>query len=185
MADRGADLYETPPQAIHALLKVENLPDVIWEPACGPGSIVRALRDTGRKVIATDLCDWSCPDSLAGADFLRQTQVPPGTQMILTNPPYSLAAEFVRHALRLCPSVVMLMRLGFLESVGRSDILDGGQLARIWVFSNRLPLMHRHGWVGPKASSAMCFAWISWDRNHTGPAIFQRIRWEALTASQI
>jgi len=179
--DRGKDLYQTPPQAIHALLTVEDLPQTIWEPACGPGSIVMALRATGRTVIATDIDDWGCENSLAGADFLRQTQAPAGTEMILTNPPYFLAADFVRHALRLCPRVIMLMRLGFLESMGRTDILDGGRLARVYIFANRLPLMHRYGWEGPKASSAMCFAWLVWSRDHEGPATLQRIKWEALT----
>ena len=52
------------------------------------------------------------------------------------------------------PRVVMLLRLAFLESKRRSGILDGGQLARVHVFRNRLPMMHRAGWAGPKASSA-------------------------------
>jgi hypothetical protein len=34
---RKDDLYETPPEAVAALLRAENLPEVIWEPACGPG----------------------------------------------------------------------------------------------------------------------------------------------------
>ena len=46
VSERGNDLYETPPVAVHALLRVEALPRsaVIWEPACGPGSIVTVLR---------------------------------------------------------------------------------------------------------------------------------------------
>ena len=43
-AARGDDLYETPSEAVLALLEVEDLPDSIWEPACGPGAIVRVLR---------------------------------------------------------------------------------------------------------------------------------------------
>jgi len=183
-AERGADLYETPPQAVHALLKVETLPHTIWEPACGPGSIVQVLRNTGRTVHATDLIDWGCPNSLAGANFLRQMQAPPLIDAIVTNPPYSLAAEFVRQGLTLCPLVIMLMRLAFIESMGRSDILDDGTLARIYPFANRLPMMHRDGWDGPKASSAMAFAWFVWQRDHEGPALLQRIRWEAESASK-
>jgi hypothetical protein len=44
LTDRGNDLYETPDVAIHALMRAEQLPDVIWEPACGPGRIVNVLR---------------------------------------------------------------------------------------------------------------------------------------------
>jgi len=50
LSERGDDLYETPPAAVHALLRVEALPKVIWEPACGPGSIVKVLRGAGYRV---------------------------------------------------------------------------------------------------------------------------------------
>ena len=52
LAERGDDLYETPPVAVEALLSVENLPSHLWEPACGPGSIVNALRRAGHTVMA-------------------------------------------------------------------------------------------------------------------------------------
>ena len=32
----------------------ESLPESVWEPACGPGSIVGILRATGHRVYATD-----------------------------------------------------------------------------------------------------------------------------------
>src|SRR5262249_42787503 len=95
------------------------------------------------------------------------------------NPPFMFANEFVHHALTLVPRVVMLLRLAFLEGQGRSDILDGGQLARVYVFRNRLPMMHRNIWKGAEASSAMAFAWFSWNRNHRGPIALRRISWEA------
>jgi hypothetical protein len=90
-----------------------------------------------------------------------------------------MANEFVRHALTLCPHVVMLLRLNFLESTGRSDILDKGQLATVLPFRNRLPMMHRDGWTGPKATSATPFAWFVWNRHHAGPPTIHRITAEA------
>jgi hypothetical protein len=69
----------------------------------------------------------------------------------------------------------MLLRLAFLESEKRSDILDGGKLARVHVFKRRLPMMHRADWAGPKASSSIAFAWFVWDREHSGPATLDRI----------
>ena len=57
-----------------------------------------------------------------------------------------LAEKFVTHALELVPRVVMLARLAFLESERRSAILDGGKLARVHVFKQRLPFMHRDNW---------------------------------------
>jgi hypothetical protein len=178
LAARRDDLYETPPEAVHALLKVERLPLRIWEPACGPGSIVGVLRDAGHIVRATDLVAYGCPDSEPGVDFLMEWSAPPGVEAIVTNPPFKLAAEFIEHGLTLCPLVIVLVRLGFLESTRRSKILDGGQLARVHVFRNRLPRMHRSGWSGPTASSSIAFASFAFDRDHHGATVIDRISWE-------
>jgi hypothetical protein len=96
----------------------------------------------------------------------------------VTNPPFKLAGEFVQHALDLCPRVVMLLRLAFLESERRSDILENRGLSRIHVFRKRLPMMHRAAWEGPKAGSGMAFAWFAWDRAHVGAPTIHRISWE-------
>jgi hypothetical protein len=84
----------------------------------------------------------------------------------------------VRHALTLVPRVVFLLRLAFVASVSRADILDCGKLARIHVFANRL-MFHRDGWEGSRASSAIEFAWFVLDRDHRGPIELRRISWEA------
>ena len=175
---RGDDLYQTPECATRALLRAERLPHFILEPACGPGAIVRVLRAAGRKVLASDLVDYGCEGQLAGVDFLMEWQMPQGIECICTNPPFKLATQFVRHALALnVPVVAMLLRLAFLEGSSRSDILDGGQLARVWVFKNRLPRMHRDGWDGNKASSSIAFAWFVWLRGWGKPPELHRISW--------
>jgi hypothetical protein len=174
-AARGADVYQTPAVAVHALLRVEQLPPRVWECACGPGAIVSVLRDAGHYVIATDLLEWHCPDSKAGVDFLIQAHAPAGIEAVVTNPPFRLANQFVVHALELAPRAIMLLRLAFLESECRTKILDGGQLARVHVFKHRLPMMHRHDWAGRRASSSIPFAWFVWDRNHRGPTTVDRI----------
>lgn len=176
---RGDDLYQTPPEAVHALLRVEALPSVIWEPACGPGAIVAVLRAAGLSVLATDLVEYGCPYSEAGVDFLMEGPGKPfrPPQAIVTNPPFKLAGEFVAHALDLCPLVIMLLRLAFLESDKRTPILDDGRLARIHVFRNRLPMMHREGWAGPRSTSTTAFAWFVWEREHRGPAELRRLSW--------
>lgn len=177
---RGIDLYETPPVAVHALLKVEKLPRDIWEPACGSGNISKVLLAAGHDVVSSDLHDHGYGKS--GVDFLAGKFVPMGGAVV-TNPPYQKAQEFVEKALSLSPLVIMLCRLAFYESARRANILDGGALARIHVFANRLPLMHRKGWDGPKASSAMTFAWFVWDRHHQGPTTIDRIFWEPVDAA--
>lgn len=177
-SDRGNDLYETPPEAVRALLEVEPLPQTIWEPSCGPGAIVRVLRSAGHLVYATDLIDYNSPDQdESGWDFLLE-RGHPGAEAIVGNPPFKLATAFVRKALELCPKAIFLMRLAFLEGSGRSDILDSGQLARVYVFKNRLPLMHRDGWKGKKSRNFIAFAWFVFERDHKGTTELRRIAWK-------
>ena len=105
--------------------------------------------------------------------------------MIVTNPPFKLATEFVAHALSLCPRVIMLLRLTFLESTSRTSILDNGHLARVHVFKNRLPMMHRAGWGGPKVSNPTAFGWFVWGANHRGPTTLHRISWTPSNAQPL
>jgi hypothetical protein len=177
-ADRGVDLYQTPPEATQALLRAEWLPRTIWEPACGPGAMVDVLRKAGHRVHASDVVDYGCEGQWV-QDFLTAERGPDDWECptIVTNPPFKLAAEFVRHALDLgAPKVCMLLRLAFLESDRRSGILDNSCLARVYPFIDRLPRMHREGWEGPKCSSAVPFAWFVWDRSHHGVAQLRRLR---------
>ena len=162
LRDRGDDLYETHPVATRALLCAENLPPCIWEPAAGFGAIVNVLRDAGHHVVATDLVDHGVNDQESGVDFLMEQRAPVGVQAIVTNPPYKLAAEFVRHGLKLVPKIYLLVRLQFLAAESRADILGGG-LRVVHIFRRRLPMMNRHGWAGPRASSAVDHAWCAWD----------------------
>jgi hypothetical protein len=181
-AERGHDLYETDPRITQALLRVEPLPLHIWEPAAGRGAIVAVLREHGHKVVASDIADHGgppfTPPGYLNCDFLLERTAPAGCQCICTNPPYRLADQFVAHALELVPKVVMLLRLAFLESERRRGILENGRLARVFVFRNRPPMMHKDGWTGPRTNSAIAFAWFCWNSAHSGPAELHRISWE-------
>jgi hypothetical protein len=156
-AQRQRDLYETPACAVEALLRVERLPHRLWEPAAGRGAIANVLRDRGHAVIASDIVDYGFPLHFV-ADFLAMKYPLASCSTIITNPPYRDADRFVRHALDLVPHVHLLLRLAFLESVRRTDILERRGLCAVHVFRNRLPFMHRDGWSGPRASSAIPFA---------------------------
>ena len=177
LVERGLDLYETPAVAVEALLRVERIPHCVWEPAAGRGAIARVLRDHGHAVIASDIENYDFPLHFQ-RDFLTEIGMPAGVEAIVTNPPYQSAEKFVAHALELCPRVIMLLRLAFLESERRCHILEDRGLARVHVFRKRLPMMHRDGWQGRKASSGMAFAWFVWSRGYAGPAAIDRISWE-------
>lgn len=179
LSERGHDLYETPEVAVRALLKVEALPPEIWEPSCGRGAISKVLQSAGHIVHSTDIEDYGF--GVGGRDFFLETKAPPGFDCIVTNPPFKLASKYAAHALTLVPRVALLLRLAFLEGVGRSPIMEGGALARVHVFKNRLPMMHRDGWPADQRikSGAVAFAWFVWDKSHSGDTALRRISWEA------
>jgi hypothetical protein len=130
---------------------------------------VRTLEARGHRVIAHDLiCD--------GIDFLTVTQPPPDVGAIVTNPPFSRAAEFVRHGLRLVPKVIVLERIQFLETEERAELFDSGMLAKVWVFRHRVPRMHKVGWTGKRSSPAMCLAWFVFERDHLGAPMLDWLR---------
>jgi hypothetical protein len=151
-ADRGLDLYETPPVAVEALLRVEKIPQTVWEPAAGRGAIVRVLRDHRHTVVTSDI--------------------------VARNFPLKIIEPFVARALALCPRVIVLARLAFMESERRCGILENCGLARVHVFRERLPMMHRDDWTGRRGNSGMAFAWFCWDRDHVGPATIDRLSWK-------
>jgi hypothetical protein len=166
---------------VRALLRVEQIPHRIWEPAAGRGAIVKVLRAAGHEVLASDIADYGDPTHFSNRDFLVESKLPAGVEMILTNPPFQIVERFTAHALELCPRVILLLRLAFLESDRRRGILEGRGLTRVHVFRKRLPMMHRDGWAGRKTNSGMAFAWFCWDRAYSGPTTIDRISWEEET----
>lgn len=170
-ATRGDDFYASPYAALPPLLAAEGrrLPKTIWEPAAGNGALVLPLRNRGFKVFASDLNDWGCPDSEADVDFTSAVAEQYGASIarsferfgIVTNPPFGIIEQFVDRAVAMAPYVALLCRLAFLESEGRMNWWKRVGLRRVHLIAERLPMMHRHGYEGPKLSNAgMCFAWF-------------------------
>jgi hypothetical protein len=107
---RGLDAYFTPVEAVHALLDIEPLiPKRVLEPAAGNGSIVRPLRAAGFDVVAQDICNYGLPGCTI-ADYLT-TPTPLGAfEAVITNPPFKLAEQFARKAIREVPYTALLLR---------------------------------------------------------------------------
>lgn len=189
ISERGADLYETPLVAVRALLEVERIPQLVWEPCCGPGAIVGVLRKAGHTVIATDLEDYDCPDSTPRRDFLMEREAPNGCSAICTNPPFKLAEECVEHALTLCPEVYMLLRVAFLEGLRWENKRFRDHLARVHVFAPRLPMMNRSGWTGPlNSNSGMAFGWFAFQRGWAfkgGQPTVNWINWKTMKLDEV
>jgi hypothetical protein len=129
---KPADLYPTPVDATESIipmLKAMKRPDGtpikrIWECACGDGRISRVLEHHGFEVISTDIRELPGYGT-GGIDFLNDDPLENyggdmgEIDLILTNPPFSLAEEFIRKARSICPNVVLLLKQTYWNTKGR------------------------------------------------------------------
>ncbi len=174
--ERGHDLYETPSEAMRTLLALESFSLNVVEPSVGKGAILRPLETAGYEVTISDLVDRGVTtqhgECQGVGDFLLSVAQDGGCD-IVTNPPYGVANAYVSHALRAHKprKMAMLLNLNFLcgfDDPDRCFVMDECPPSRVYVFTRRLPMMHRDGWEGDKASSQMNTAWFIWERNDDG-----------------
>jgi len=170
------DNYPTPAWLTHAILDViENfLPAYlprdhirVLEPAACEGAIVKVLRERG----FTDVTAFDIADPHKPVDFLsypvRNNGEAYGYDLIITNPPYSLAQEFIERAFLwrrdtrpLHQSfVAMLLRLNFLGSQKRARWLRE-HTPSVYVTPRR-PCFSRnkHGRLGSDSTE---YCWLLW-----------------------
>jgi hypothetical protein len=175
--ERGDDLYESPPEAVCALLKAETLPRIIWERACGPGSIVRVLRGAGHVVHATGLVNYHSPDQdHARRDFLLERSLPAGIDR-------DQSSVQTRH--RVCGAragSVPACRDAAAARFSRKREPDRDSRWRPPGAGSRLQEsvadVASRGLERKQSQQPTPFAWFVWDRNHRGPSELHRLRWE-------
>lgn len=160
------DAYYTPSWCVRALLCAVRLPGGLWlEPACGEGAIMRAVNAERQDVrwLASDCreeCEaaisdmnnverWDCGDFTQDAFFQSW---PPS--VAITNPPYSLAAEFVERCLPLASVTIMLLRLNWLGSQKRAAFLRS-HMPDVYVLPRRPSFVHG-------ATDACEYMWAVW-----------------------
>jgi hypothetical protein len=163
------DFFPTPPAVTRAFLDACPLPDGEWcEPAVGAGHIIEAVGK--RRGWATfDIRDVGAPSLSdfheSGYDFLQHDESI-RFDVIITNPPFYLAEEFVRKALRCADHVAMLLRLAFLES-RRREVFHQEHPSDVYVLSRR-PSFMANG-----ATDSCAYGWFVWGPGRGG-------RWEIL-----
>lgn len=161
---RENDFYPTPWEGTAALIAAEHQAlkiGRIWEPACGDGAMATALIDAGCSVThATDLINRGY--GTAGVDFLRAS-LPAGITSIVTNPPFALAAAFIRHALDdlQVPYLALLLKATYWHAGERVG------LHRRHRPTATLPLAFRLDFTGEK-NSTMDLTWFVWDAAKAG-----------------
>lgn len=156
------DFYPSPPEAFEELLKRETFEGTVWEPACGDGVVSKVFEKAGFEVMSTDLIYRGYGEG--GHDFLFSDRT---ADNIVTNPPFTLAEEFVWKALACTnKKVVMLCKLQFLEGAKRKKMFEATPLKTVYVFSKRLT-MTRNG-QKMKNSGMIAFAMFVWEHGYQG-----------------
>lgn len=167
---RDADFYPTPSWAVRALLDACELPPGVWlEPAVGEGAIVCAVEmshpDDRRLWVTCDIRPTNSTQMVR--DFLAPAapvESPlPVPSVIITNPPFSHALQFARRCLEISAGrswVVLLLRLGFLESLERHGFLVAHP-------PDLYPLARRPSFSGAGDTDSTAYGWFVWP---PGPA---------------
>jgi len=162
------DFYASPPVAVEKLLEREKFGTLTMEPCCGSGVVSKVLEAHGYSVISRDLYDWGYGEP--NRDFLKDdiTEV----DAVITNPPFKESLAFCEKALECTKArkgkVALLCRLQWLEGIRRKKLFESSPFKKTWVFSKRIPRMHRFGFEGEPGTTLLCFAWFVWDWTYQG-----------------
>lgn len=151
---KKSDFYETPFSMTKQLLEVEKLEGTVLEPACGNGAISSIVGGVSYDI---------------EKGFFNETK---NYGTIITNPPYSLAFEFIKKAKTVATEkIIFLLPLSYLHGKRRYDEIWNDKLfplARIYVFTRYPMLGEKLREDGKYHTGMMVYAWFVWERNHIG-----------------
>jgi hypothetical protein len=121
-ARHPSDFYTTPPEVTRAFLRFMGpmWPTRIWEPACGQGHMAKVIEESGRFCLSTDLEHRGY--GMGGVDFLK-AKLPSGIEAVMTNPPFNLAEEFIRHTRAMGVPFMMVLKGTFWHTVARARLM--------------------------------------------------------------
>lgn len=151
------DFYPTPADVTTALMDFLNLDGEsrIWEPACGEMDMVRTMERLGYKVTATDI--------KSGVDFL--TSNPIECDWIITNPPFTIADEFIKRCRELNKPFALLLKSQYWHAAKRLRLFS--EITPSYI----LPLTWRPDFLFKqqrKGSPLMDVMWCVWEPPYNG-----------------
>ena len=160
---RKSDFYETPYTLTRKFLDVEyfNKNSTVCEPACGGGAITRVLKEHWEddKVTSYD----------KETNFLCETGK---YDYIITNPPFSIAFEFIQRAKLVAKSkFAFLLPLSYLHGKKRFDEVYSDRtygLEKVYVFTRYPMLGESLREDGKYNTGMMVYAWYVWTNGYSG-----------------
>ena len=163
--DRGqckaSDFYQTPYSLTRALLEAEefDFQKTVYEPAAGRGAIVKVLE----AAWGNGLVEYG--DIQTGRDFMMRGMTVP---YIITNPPFSLALEFVLKAKQVArEKFAMLLPVSYLHGQERFQRLWQDRvypLAKVHVLTRYPLLTNTIRSDGKFQTGMMAFAWYVFEK---------------------
>ena len=177
------DYYATNPKAVEMLLKSYDIfGQNILEPCVGGGMIVDAINNfyiNKRNFTCLDIVDRGYHNTII-QDFLTW-ETNKKFDAIITNPPYSLATEFIYKSMDLLENngqMAMFLKINFLEGQKRKNLYDLYPPKYIYVFRNRMATWNNGNELDPntgkKWATTMCHAWFVWEKGSKTEPI---VRW--------
>jgi len=131
-ADSFSEYYPTPGWCVHRFIeRASFLPNGSWlEPCAGNGDIIQGINDKrpGKISWAANELRPECEPTLrkftnkvTTGDFLKlEPDGPRAYDVIITNPPFSLAMSVIKKSLELSDYVAVLLRLNFIGTTDRT-----------------------------------------------------------------
>lgn len=177
------DFYATNPLAVRMLLSKENFKGSFLEPCVGQGHIANIIKEyyPSECVYCSDLVDRGYENTLV-ADFVTYDFKQEGIKInnIITNPPFSLAQEFLEKGMSIIDDdgkIAMFLKIQFLEGVKRESMYNKYPPKYIYVFRKRMATFNNGEALdsnGKKWATTMCHAWFVWKKGFKGEPI---VRW--------
>ena len=156
---RELDFYPTPAEVTHALMKFLSLePCLIHEPACGDGAMSEVLKQYGHDVMSSDIRETGYGQG--GVDFLLSDG---DYDAIITNPPFKISEEFVRHAIPQARVVAMVLKSQYWHALKRMPLFQEFPPAYVLALTWRPDF--RGGELG--GSPTMEVLWTVWIEGQT------------------
>ena len=175
------DFYATDPKALRMLFAVHNFDMTkVLEPCVGSGTLAKTIEEDFHIIpTCVDVADYGYPNTILH-DFLSW-DTSEHFSSIITNPPYSLASEFVEKGYSLLVpggQMAMFLKIQFLESEKRKKLFDNYPPRYIYVFRKRMATWANGQTVDPKTgkpwATTMCNAWYIWEKDWKGEPT---VRW--------
>lgn len=160
---RELDFYPTPPEASIALMEFLTAKNIVgrdtsvWEPACGNGAMSSVLGRYVDYVRSTDIRHTGYGEG--GRDFLAGDF---DCDAVITNPPFALSEQFIRHALRQAPVVAMLLKSQYWHASKRQALFTEAPPAYVLPLTWRPDFLYDQREGGVKGAPTMEVHWTVW-----------------------